>query len=193
VVRCWSPADAPLLQAALEASLEHLRPWMPWAAEEPETLRRSVRRRLERFRAWFERGKNLVYGIFDRDERQVLGGTGLHRRIGAGAGEIGYWVHVDHTGQGLATEAAAAVTCVGFGFEKLGRIEIHCDPDNAPSAAIPHKLGFAHQVTVPGWVNTPSGTPRDTMFWVLSAEQFPASPAAGAEIEAFDAAGERMS
>ena len=30
------------------------------------------------------------------------------------------------------------------------------------------------------------------MFWVLSAEQFPDSPAARAEIEAFDAAGERM-
>ncbi|MHC4965031.1 MAG: GNAT family N-acetyltransferase [Planctomycetota bacterium] len=192
VLRCWSPADTLLLQAAIETSLEHLRPWMPWATEEPETMRRRARRRLERFRAWFEQGKDLVYGIFDPDERQVLGGCGLHRRIGAGAGEIGYWIHVDHTGRGLATEAAAALTRVGFQAGGLARIEIHCDPANAPSAAIPRKLGFALQVTVPKWVNAPKPPPRDTMFWVLSAERFPASPAAAAGIEAFDAAGERV-
>jgi RimJ/RimL family protein N-acetyltransferase len=192
VLRCWSPADAPLLQTAIETSLEHLRPWMPWATEEPETMRRRTKARLRRFRAWFDRGRDLVYGIFDRDERRVLGGTGLHRRIGAGAGEIGYWVHVDHTGKGLATEAAAALTRVGFQAEQLARLEIHCDPANAPSAAIPRKLGFAHQVTVPGWVNAPKPPPRDTMFWVLSAGQFPATPAASAELEAFDAAGARL-
>ncbi|MHC4211310.1 MAG: GNAT family N-acetyltransferase, partial [Planctomycetota bacterium] len=180
MVRCWSPADTPLLQAALETSLDHLRPWMPWAAEEPETLRRKVRARLRRFRAWFDRGRDLVYGLFDPDEQQVLGGTGLHRRIGAGAGEIGYWIHVDHTGRGLATEAAAALTRVGFQTEKLARLEIHCDPANVPSAAIPRKLGFAHQVTVPAWVTSPKEPPRDTMFWVLSAEGFPGSAAASA-------------
>jgi len=114
------------------------------------------------------------------------------RGIGAGAGEIGYWVHADHTGRGLGTEAAAAVTRVGFRFEKLGRIEIHCEPDNVPSAAIPSKLGFVHQVTVPGWVNTSKGTPRDTMFWVMLSAQHADSPASTAEIEAFDASGERM-
>ncbi|MHC4129534.1 MAG: GNAT family N-acetyltransferase [Planctomycetota bacterium] len=150
------------------------------------------RRRLRRFRAWFEQGQDLVYGLFDPDEQRVLGGTGLHRRIGAGAGEIGYWIHVDHTNRGLATEAAAALTRVGFQTEKLARLEIHCDPANVPSAAIPRKLGFAHQVTVPAWAPSPKQSPRDTMFWALSAEGFPGSAAASAELEAFGAAGERV-
>jgi len=191
VVRCWSPDDAVLLQSAIDVSLEHLRPWMPWVAQEPEPLPRKIRR-LQRFRARFDAGRDFVWGLFDPDEKQCLGGIGLHRRIGAGAGEIGYWVHADHTGRGLGTEAAAAVTRVGFRFEKLGRIEIHCEPDNVPSAAIPSKLGFVHQVTVPGWVNTSKGTPRDTMFWVMLSAQHADSPASTAEIEAFDASGERM-
>jgi hypothetical protein len=28
VVRCWEPRDAPLLKEAVDASLDHLRPWM---------------------------------------------------------------------------------------------------------------------------------------------------------------------
>ena len=38
VLRCWQPTDAPLLSVAVEASLEHLREWMPWAAGEPKSL-----------------------------------------------------------------------------------------------------------------------------------------------------------
>ena len=84
------------------------------------------------------------------------------------------------------------MTRVGFRFAKLRRVEIQCDPDNAPSAAIPRKLGYVHQVTVRGWVNTSKGTPRDTMFWVMLSAQHADSPASTAEIEAFDASGERM-
>lgn len=29
VIRCWNPPDAPLLKAAIDASLDHLRAWMP--------------------------------------------------------------------------------------------------------------------------------------------------------------------
>jgi RimJ/RimL family protein N-acetyltransferase len=180
-----------MLASAIETSLQHLRPWMPWARREPEGLRRKARR-LRRFRARFEQGTELIYGMFDRDEARVIGGIGLHRRIGQGAGEIGYWVHRDHTNRGLATDATAAVTRVGFEIEKLARIEIHCDPANAPSAAIPRKLGYSHQVTVPACVFSPTEAPRDTMFWVLLREGFPLSPAAAAAIEAFDASGERI-
>ncbi len=35
VLRCWNPTDAPLLKAAIDESLDELRPWMPWARNEP--------------------------------------------------------------------------------------------------------------------------------------------------------------
>src|SRR5262245_60995348 len=95
VFRCWQPTDAPLLRTAIEASLEHLRPWLPWAQHEPEDLQATTAR-LRCCRGQFDLGHDFVYGIFSHDETQVLGGSGLHMRLGEGAREIGYWIHRDH-------------------------------------------------------------------------------------------------
>ena len=191
LLRCWSRDDAPALMEAIEASLEHLRRWMPWAHQEPEGLEHKAAR-LDRYRSWFDSGGDLLYGAFDQAQTKVLGGTGLHRRIGAGAGDIGYWIRAEQVGRGLGTEAAGALTRVGFEVEGLQRIEIHCDPANVASAVIPRKLGFRHQVTVPDCVMSPTASPRDTMIWTLLRDEYPSSRAAAGEIEAFDARGNRI-
>ena len=36
VLRTWEPRDAPLLKEAVDSSIDHLLPWMPWAAHEPQ-------------------------------------------------------------------------------------------------------------------------------------------------------------
>ncbi|MES2731624.1 MAG: hypothetical protein V4714_07745 [Bacteroidota bacterium] len=36
VIRCYEPSDAEKLKNAITESLDHLRPWMPWAQNEPE-------------------------------------------------------------------------------------------------------------------------------------------------------------
>ncbi|MEW5929317.1 MAG: GNAT family protein [Gemmatimonadota bacterium] len=190
VVRCWEPRDAPLLSAAVEASLEHLRAWMPWAAAEPKDLETRIED-LRRFRGNFDLGVDLMYGIFDRPEARVLGGTGLHTRAGERR-EVGYWIHAGHVGRGLATEAAAALTRVAFEVERVRRLEIRCDPLNARSAAIPAKLGFRHEATLRGDALAPDGGPRDTMVWGLLADEYPESPAMASIVEAFDAVGRRI-
>jgi RimJ/RimL family protein N-acetyltransferase len=191
VVRCWNPADAPLLQAAVEASAAHLRPWLPWAAAEPRSLDARIED-LRRFRGNFDLGADFTCGIFDRAEARVLGGTGLHPRAHEQMLEIGYWIHVDHVGRGLATEAAAALTRVAFEVSRVRRVEIRCDPLNARSAAVPARLGFRHEATLRGDAQAPDGTPRDTMVWGLLEDEYPASPAAAATVEAWDAAGRRL-
>lgn len=167
-MRWWTPRDAPAVNAAIADSIDHLRPWLPWAANEPRSVE-ETRRTLRRFRGRCEAGEDLVYGLFDPATGAVLGGVGLHGRNGAGAGEIGYWVHVSHVGRGLATEAAGAVLRAAFDVAKLRRIEIHCEPANLASAAVPRKLGFTHQVTVPRRVLAPGQPPRDMMIWVMTA------------------------
>ena len=97
-LRCWNPEDAPALKAAVDASREHLKPWMPWAQVE-ESLEGHLKR-LQQERAKFDLDQDFTYAIFNRDESQVLGSTGLHTRLGAHAREIGYWIHVDHIGRG---------------------------------------------------------------------------------------------
>lgn len=192
VIRCWNPADAPLLQTAITESLEHLRPWMPWAhSEHQETLETKVQR-LRSFRAAFDLDRDYIYGIFGADEREVVGGTGLHTRAGEGAREIGYWIHAHHVRKGFATETAAALTRVAFEVDRMRRVEIHCDPANQVSASVPRKLGFSHDATLRARALTVDGKPRAAMIWSLLSEEYPAAPAATAKLEAFDALGRRL-
>jgi RimJ/RimL family protein N-acetyltransferase len=191
VLRCWNPDDAPLLAEAITASVDHLRPWMPWVHAEPEELEAKVQR-LRGFRARFDLGQDFIYGIFTSDERQVVGGTGMHPRVGEDALEIGYWISATHIGRGYATEVAAALTRVGFGVHGLERMEIRCDPSNERSAAVPRKLGYTLDATLRGRIRGVDGSLHDTMVWSLLRAEYEGSPSADAPLEAFDAAGRRL-
>ena len=191
VIRCWEPADAPLLKEAIDSSLDHLRPWMPWTRDEPQSTESKVRL-LRHFRGAFDLDQDYVYGILSRDERLVLGGTGLHTRVGPRALEIGYWIRSSHLHQGLATEAAAALTRTAFQVNEVHRVEIYCDQRNVRSAAIPRKLGYVHEATRRGRPGGVNDTDQGTMVWTLFASEFPGSAAACAAIEAYGATGQAI-
>ncbi|RPJ27242.1 MAG: N-acetyltransferase [Chloroflexi bacterium] len=190
LVRCYNPSDAPRLAESVTENVEHLRPWMPWAYAEPEPIEEKVQR-LKRFRGMFDLGQNFVYGIFDPGDTRLLGGTGLHPRIGERQLEIGYWIHKDYVNQGLTTECTAALVKVAFELIYIHRLEIHCDPANLASAAIPRKLGFTHEGTLRAktaflerW--------SDSMVWGLLESEYPDSPSSKAEIKVFDANGQQV-
>ena len=193
VIRCWNPDDAPKLKSAIDQSLDHLLPWMPWAYNEPEDIQKKVDR-LRNFRGRFDLGQDFVYGIFSKDESEVLGGTGLHTRLGIDAREIGYWIRKDSINQGLATEVSAALTKVAFEIDKMRRVEIHCDPDNVRSAAVPRKLGFNHEATLRKRVPKDKDEVNwgDSMIWTLFVEDYPSTPAASIKIEVYDAMERRI-
>ena len=143
-LRLWTPRDAPALHAAVVTSIEHLWPWMPWIAFEPLTIADREARIVEWRHGWLD-GGDATYGVFAQDDDgidEVVGGTGLHRRIGAGGLEIGYWIHVDHVGQGYATELAHALTSAGLAQPGVHRIEIHHDQANVISGRVPKRLGY---------------------------------------------------
>lgn len=190
VLRCWSPADAPLLSDAIESSLEHLRPWMLWAQQEPKTREDRIQL-LRTFRSHFDSDQDFAYGIFSADEAEVIGSTGLHPRIGAGAREIGYWIRAQRIGRGYATEAASALVRVAFELDRVARLEIRCDPANAASAAVARKLGFTHEGTLRGEAVGADETRRDTMIWSMLPGEYATSPAADLAVSAFDAVGQR--
>lgn len=191
VIRCWNPDDAPRLAEALADSRERLLPWLPWAADEPRPLDDRVEL-LRTFRGRFDLGEDFTYGILDPKERRVLGGTGLHTRAGADALEIGYWIRTGHTGRGLATEAAAALTKVCFELLRLDRVEIRAEPDNDASLAIPAKLGYAREGRLKRRLPGADGTKRDVVICSLFAADYPRSPAAKSKLRAWDAAGREL-
>jgi RimJ/RimL family protein N-acetyltransferase len=192
VQRCWAPRDAPGLKAAIDESLEHLRAFMPWAYDEPTELP-DMAERLQGFRADFDRGEGFVYGILDR-AGEVAGGSGLHRRVGDGALEIGYWIHVARIRRGLATEAVSALTRVAFDVCGAERVEVHVDPRNAPSLAVARRLGYAEEATLRRRLPPcPPGAPRgDVTIFSLLDEEYRASPLAAFPVEAYDALGARV-
>ena len=190
VIRCYEPADAPLLKEAVDASLEHLRPWMPWAESEPQTLEEKTEL-TKHFRSSFDTGENFTYGIFHADEAELLGGTGLHGRIGPGGLEIGYWIRASATRQGFVTESTAALTRVGFEICEADRIEIRIEPGNDASMGIPRKLGFVEEATLRRRLPGREGGPlRDVAIFTMFREDF--DPALAPAIRAFDARGERL-
>jgi RimJ/RimL family protein N-acetyltransferase len=191
ILRCFEPRDAEALKSAVDASLDQLVPWLPWAREEPQPLDAKIEL-LRQFRGKFDLGKDFVFGIFDREEREVIGGTGMHARVGQGAREIGYWIATAHTGQGFATEAAAALTRIGFEVEKLDRMEIHCDPSNLGSSAVARKLGYTHDGTLRARLPRSDGGMGERMLWSMLASEFAESACARHPCEAFDAIGRRV-
>ena len=138
-LRRWTVDDAELLSEAIRESIDHLRPWMWWASLEPATLASRIETLATFTRDW-EAGEDVMYGVFIGDT--VTGGAGLHRRRGPTVLEIGYWLHVDHTGHGYATELAAALTATGLNQSGIDRVEIHHDQANLASRRVPERLGF---------------------------------------------------
>ena len=136
------------------ASLDHLRPWMPWATREAGQLRTQLTRVAEAAELWAA-GTDYIYSSCCRPAT-LVGQIGLHRRVGEGGIEIGYWIDARHAGRGLGTEAARMLTGVALSLDGVTRAEIHCDQANQASAAIPRKLGYhldrvdPHEPEAPG-------------------------------------------
>lgn len=190
VVRCYEPGDAANLKEAIDSSLEHLRPWMPWVRQEPQTLEQKIEL-IEQFRANYETGENFTCGIFAADETEVLGGTGLHPRIGPGGLEIGYWIRGSATRRGFVTESSAALTRIAFEVCGADRVEIRIEPRNRASFGVPRKLGFIEEATLRRRLPPyETGPLRDVTIFTMFREDFDPSVAAG--IRAFDARGERL-
>lgn len=193
VIRCWHPEDVWKMEAAVKSSLENLRPWMPWVQFEPKTIDERIDL-IRGFRAQFDLGNDFTYGVFNRDESRMIGGTGLHTRRGPLAFEIGYWTVTDLQGQGIATEVATVMTRIGLGYLKRDRIEIRCEPENLGSAAIPKKLGFTHEVTRRQIASSAvkGGGLRDMMIWTLLQSEFADWPHQDAALKAYDSAGRQV-
>ena len=189
VLRCYDPEDAPLLKDAVDRSLDHLRPFMPWTPDAPEPLD-LVYERLRDFRSQYDRDENWIMGAFSPDDSRCLGGTGLHPRQGEGGLEIGYWITADEVGRGYATELSAVLTRVGFECFDVDRIEIRVDPANELSEKIPAKLGFTKEATLRRRLPEKQGSePRDVNIWTLFRSELSGSPVEAYRCTAYDALG----
>jgi RimJ/RimL family protein N-acetyltransferase len=179
-LRRWSTADAPALHPVLEANVDHLADWIPWAVAAPAPLD-ALAERLRGYASAFDAAERWLYAIVTPDDEALLGGIGLYPRNETGRVpnadadrvEIGYWLRRDATGFGYATEATRAMVALALAMPHFTTIEIRCDPRNRPSIAIPQRLGFRHARTLVHPSTASSGPSGETMVWELAT---PGSP-----------------
>jgi RimJ/RimL family protein N-acetyltransferase len=190
-IRCYDPGDGDKLHEAILHSLDHLRPWMPWACEEPKPHGSRVDL-LRFFRGQFDLGLDYAFGIFNKTNSTLLGATGLHTRVGADAREIGYWISATHVNKGYATEAVSALIRISFGIEEMNHVEIRCSPQNVRSQHIPLKLGFQLETILKNETTDGQGKPRDTMVWSLSRKDFESQVVRYPPVRAFDILGQEI-
>jgi RimJ/RimL family protein N-acetyltransferase len=131
--------DAPAVADGVRSSLPELAPWLPWATAEAADPARQRDRLAEGVHHW-DGGTDFDYVIVA--DRRVVGCMGLHPRVGQGGVEIGYWLRTDHTGRGIVTACAGALTAAALDLRGVERVEIHCDEANERSAAVARRLGY---------------------------------------------------
>jgi RimJ/RimL family protein N-acetyltransferase len=164
-LRRWRIGCLDELMDAIRASYPELQQWMEWAQSMPTV--EEQRTVLEAGEAAFDADEEWVYMLYEHSSGDLVGGAGLHRRGDARVVEIGYWVRSDRTRRGYATATAAALTEAAFGcLPAVERVEIRMDKANAPSAAVPRKLGYRLDRAVPRDIGalTHTGT---GLIWVL--------------------------
>jgi ribosomal-protein-serine acetyltransferase len=152
-LRRHRPDDLDAVFQAVTESLDHLRPWMPWAAN--YTRESAAGFLAKSAQDWAD---STEYGYAIITGGVLAGGCGLMSRIGPGGLEIGYWVHRAWTRRGLATAASAALVEAAFRLPGVDRVEIVHDELNVASAGVPRKLGFTEVGRRPLDPPPPAGT-----------------------------------
>lgn len=164
ILRCPRPEDGPVVEAAVQASLAELRPWVPFAQSE-ERLARYADRVQNAEQAFRERSDFQLL-LLHKQTGELVGSTSVHRpNWEIGIVEIGYWADTRHTGHGYITEAVART--VQFCIEHLhaNRIELRCDTRNTRSHKVAERLGFTHEATFRNHLLGPDGELIDLQIY----------------------------
>jgi RimJ/RimL family protein N-acetyltransferase len=168
MLRRWRPDDAELLHRAVVESTEHLRPWMAWIGQEPQTVEQRRRMLIRWEQDWLD-GGDVGYGVFVEDGA-VAGGCGFHHRRGPGTLEIGYWLHPAFLGRGIMTATVRLLTDAAFAIPGIEHVEIHHDKANAASGRVPERLGYDLVGEAPDAPVAPAETGVDCTWRVARAE-----------------------
>jgi ribosomal-protein-serine acetyltransferase len=194
ILRCPRPGDGVALNAAVCDSHALLRDWMPWAQKAP--LLEESEAYCRRNHARFALREDLPYFIFEREpggeesghgggagsqgtEGLLIGATGLHHiDWKVRSFEIGYWRRAGLLGQGIAAEAAQALSRMAFDVLAARRVEVRMDDANLASRKVAERAGFSFEGLLRCDSLNVNGAPRHTRVYsrVRGVEESESSP-----------------
>jgi RimJ/RimL family protein N-acetyltransferase len=173
IIRAPRAGDGKAINEAVRESLEHLKPWMPWAQTIPEVEETEERVRNGVVR-WIMR-EDLWMLLYRKSDGLYVGASGLHRMDwSVPAFETGYWIRKSLEGKGYIGEAVAGIT--DFAFKVIGaeRMEIRCDTLNIRSANVARRAKYTLEGTLrhDSWAT--NGTLRDTHIFGMTRPEWAA-------------------
>ncbi|MGV8997969.1 MAG: GNAT family N-acetyltransferase [Parvibaculaceae bacterium] len=152
------------------SSLEEVARYLIWG---PNTLVQSK----QAIEGFIDDQRTHPREIFDvavtlKPKGEVIGGAGVRITDRDNlTGEIGYTLHPDYWGYGLATEATRALLEAGFNELGLQRIVAHCDQRNKASARVMERLGMRREGAFRA-SKIIHGHWRDEFLYAILAEEF---------------------
>jgi ribosomal-protein-serine acetyltransferase len=166
IIRTPRPGDGAAIAEAVTESLEHLRPWMPWAKQAPtvEDMEARVREGIAR---WIKR-EDMWLQLISKADGRYIGGSGLHQPDWeVRSFEIGYWVRASEEGKGYITEAVSRITDYAFNVFRAQRVMIRCDSRNTRSASVARRCGYTFEGTHRRDSRGDDGDLRDTLTFSM--------------------------
>lgn len=119
----------------------------------------------------FKQQQRYVFAIALKSSGELIGEIGLHLDKANNSAQFGYWIGEPFWGQGMATEALAAVLGFGFGVLRLNKIYATHYPDNEASGRVMQKNGMVLEARLKEHYLV-DGVYRDVLQYRLTAGEF---------------------
>lgn len=177
MLRPYHAGDGTAIFNAVDLDRQDLKRWVDWVDDYPAVV--DSERYARRMHAKWLARESLVYGIWALDESELYGGISVHSfDWKVPMGEVGYFLHKDARGRGIATEALKLLTGLGMHAVGLNRMWATCDAANEGSWRLLERVGYKREGHLRSERRTPQGNLRDTFVYAMLAREWPAVPTA---------------
>jgi RimJ/RimL family protein N-acetyltransferase len=116
--------------------------------------------------AWAE-GTGASFAICDATRPDTCLGHVFIERDDDGRGSVGYWLLEEGRGKGRATRAVGLMASWALPGMRLGRLQLHTDPDNVESQRVAERTGFTREGVLSGYTGRTDGTRADAVVYSL--------------------------
>jgi RimJ/RimL family protein N-acetyltransferase len=116
--------------------------------------------------AWAE-GTGASFAICDATRPETCLGHVFVERDDEGRGSVGYWLLPDGLGEGRATRAVRLIASWALPEMRLGRLQLHTDPENVASQRVAERAGFTREGVLRAYNGRSDGSRADAVVYSL--------------------------
>jgi RimJ/RimL family protein N-acetyltransferase len=151
------------------ASDREISKWFDLRARDPAEYLSS---KLERW----ANGTGASFAICDPARPELCLGHVFIERQEGDRGSIGYWLLEEGRGRGRAASAVRLAATWALSALRLGRLELHTDPENVASQRVAERAGFTREGVLRAYTGRADGTRADAVVYSLIRDDVSTSP-----------------